>query len=187
MSLTLPFLLTFLALSQAQPLSDEPPPPSSTVCIVGAGIGGSSVAHFLRKYSPQSTPATNIRVFERNGVVGGRIATVTLAGETFEAGASILHPKNLHTVDYVKILNLKVKEPGSDSLSLGIWNGKEFVFKTATLSSDVPLINKLLKLPFVETLLSLFNSSRLFLRYGFSLFKMQNFVQVFQLFDRYTC
>ncbi|KAK8465701.1 hypothetical protein PHAVU_009G154600 [Phaseolus vulgaris] len=177
MSLTLPFLLTFLALSQAHPLSDEPPPPSSTVCIVGAGIGGSSVAHFLREYSPESTPATDIRVFERNGVVGGRIATVTVAGETFEAGASILHPKNLHTVDYVKILNLKVKEPGSDDLSLGIWNGKTFVFKTTTLSSNVPVINKLLKLPFVETLLSLFNSSRIFLRYGFSLFKMQNFVE----------
>jgi len=186
MSLTLPFLLTFLALSQAQPLSDDPPPPSSTVCIIGAGIGGSSVAHFLRKYSPESTPATDIRVFERNGVVGGRIATVTVAGETFEAGASILHPKNLHTVDYVKILNLKANEPDSDSLSLGIWNGKKFVFKTVTLSTNVPLINKLLELPFVDTLLSLFNSARIFLRYGFSLFKMQNFVEVFQLFNRYT-
>ncbi|XP_047181525.1 farnesylcysteine lyase [Vigna umbellata] len=177
MSLTLPFLLTFLALSQAQPLSDDPPQPSTTVCIVGAGIGGSSVAHFLRKYSPESTPATDIRVFERNGVVGGRIATVTVAGETFEAGASILHPKNLHTVDYVKILNLKINEPDSDPLSLGIWNGKKFVFKTVTLSSNVPLINKLLELPFVDTLLSLFNSARMFLRYGFSLFKMQNFVE----------
>ncbi|XP_020234951.1 farnesylcysteine lyase [Cajanus cajan] len=177
MSAILPFLLTFLALSQAQPYSDDPPPPSSTVCIVGAGIGGSSVAHFLRKYSPDSSRATKIRVFERNGVVGGRIATVTVAGETFEAGASILHPKNLHAVDYTKILNLKVKEPGSDSLSLGIWNGNDFVFKTIKLSCNVPLIDKLLKLPITNTLVSLVNSALMFVRYGFSLLKMQNFVE----------
>lgn len=183
MSLKLPFLLTlFLALSQAQPHSDDPPPPpSSNVCVIGAGIGGSSVAHFLRKYSPSSTPSTKIRVFERNGRVGGRIATVTVAGETFEAGASILHPKNLHTVDYVKILKLKVKEPtaSEDSLSLGIWDGNKFVFKTVSpLSSTVPLIDKLLKLPFVNTLVSFVNSALMFVRYGFSLFKMQNFVEI---------
>ncbi|RDX61031.1 Farnesylcysteine lyase, partial [Mucuna pruriens] len=177
MSVTLSFLLTFLALSQAQPHSDDPPPPSSTVCIVGAGIGGSSVAHFLRLYSPDSTPAANIRVFERNGVVGGRIATVTVAGETFEAGASILHPKNLHTVEFRKILNLKVKEPRSDSFSLGIWDGNKFVFKTVKLSCDVPVLDKLLKLPFVNSLVSLVNSAFMFVRYGFSLFKMQNFVE----------
>ncbi|KAJ1401233.1 Prenylcysteine lyase [Sesbania bispinosa] len=40
---------------------------------------------FLRKYSPDLSPGTKIRVFERNSVVGGRIATVTVAGETFES------------------------------------------------------------------------------------------------------
>ncbi|XP_027334694.1 farnesylcysteine lyase isoform X2 [Abrus precatorius] len=172
------FLLTFLALARAQQSSDDPPPHTATVCIVGAGIGGSSVAHFLRKYSPDSTPATKIRVFERNGVVGGRIGTVTVAGETFEAGASILHPKNLYAVDYVKLLNLKVKLPRSESLSFGIWNGNKFVFKTVKISCNLPIIDELLKPPFVNTLVSLVNSVFMFVRYGFSLLKMQNFVEV---------
>ncbi|XP_045823802.1 farnesylcysteine lyase isoform X1 [Trifolium pratense] len=173
--LLLPLFFTFLNLSQSQPHSDAPP--SSTVCIIGAGIGGSSVAHFIRKYSPDITPTTKIQVFERNSIVGGRIATVTIAGETFEAGASILHPKNLHAVTYTKLLNLKVKEPGSDSLSLGIWDGNKFVFKTIEISSNIALIDKLLKLPFIENLVSLVNSGLMFVRYGFSLFKMQNFVK----------
>ncbi|XP_061356209.1 farnesylcysteine lyase [Gastrolobium bilobum] len=177
MSVILPFLLTLLALSQAQLHSDDPTPPSSTVCIVGAGIGGSSVAHFLRKYSPESTPAIKVRVFDRNSIVGGRIATVTIANETFEAGASILHPKNLHAVDYRKLLNLKVKQSPSDSLSLGIWDGNKFVFKTVKISCNIPLIDELLKLPFIENLVSLVNSGLMFVRYGFSLLKMQNFVQ----------
>lgn len=174
----LPLLLTFLALSQAQPHSGAPPPPPSTVCIIGAGIGGSSVAHFLRKYSPGLTPAPKIQVFERNSIVGGRIATVTVAGETFEAGASILHPKNLHAVEYTKILNLKAKQPSSESLSLGIWDGNKFVFKTVKIDSNLPLIDKLLKIPFIQNLVSLVNSGLVFLRYGFSLLKMQSFVEV---------
>ncbi|KAL5075162.1 hypothetical protein RYX36_014146 [Vicia faba] len=176
-TLLLPLLLTFLIFSQAHQLSDEPPP-SSTVCIIGAGIGGSSVAHFIRKYSPELTPTTKIHVFERNSIVGGRTATVTIAGETFEAGASILHPKNLHAVNYTKLLNLKAKEPSSGSFSLGIWDGDKFVFKTVEISSNLPLIEKLLKLAFVENLVSLVNSGLMFVRYGFSLFKMQNFVQI---------
>ena len=181
----LPLLFTFLVLSQAQPPSDAPSPPSPTVCIVGAGIGGSSVAHFLRKYSPDSTPAAKILVFERRRAVGGRMAIVTVAGETFEAGASILHPKNLHAVNYTKLLNLKVKPPSSESSSIGIWNGKRFVFKTVKIGSDIPLIDKLLKLPFIDyvvsNLVSFVNSVLLFFRYGFSLLKMQNFVEVFVL------
>ncbi|MED6123005.1 hypothetical protein PIB30_045273 [Stylosanthes scabra] len=182
----LPLFFTFLLLSQAQPPSDapspSPSPPSSTVCIIGAGIGGSSVAHFLRKYSPHSSdfPA-KILVFERRTTVGGRMATVTIAGETFEAGASILHPKNLHAVNYTKLLDLKVKPPSSESNSIGIWNGERFVFKTVKIGSDIPLVNQLLKLPLIDyvvsNLVSLVNSVLLLFRYGFSLLKMQSFVE----------
>ncbi|KAI4317379.1 hypothetical protein L6164_025251 [Bauhinia variegata] len=157
-------VLTLLALSQAQHALSS----SSTVCIIGSGIGGSSVAHFLRQYLPESVPPPNIRMFERNGVVGGRIATVTVAGETFEAGASILHPKNFHAVNYTKLLNLKAKT-SSDSFSMGIWDGKTFIFKTLQISC---------KLPFIDKILSLVNSVYMFLRYGLSLLKMQNFVEL---------
>ncbi|KAE9587349.1 hypothetical protein Lal_00004634 [Lupinus albus] len=180
-TLILLFFFTFLPISQPQPQSPSDVP-STTVCIIGAGSGGSSVSHFLRKYSPHSTPFTKILIFERNPVVGGRMATVTIAGDTFEAGASILHPKNLHAVNYTKLLNLKVKPPSLESNSLGIWDGNKFIFKTFKISSyDIALIDRFLKLPFIDYLVSyivsLYNSVLLFVRYGFSLLKMQNFVE----------
>ncbi|KAI3451645.1 hypothetical protein Pfo_008310 [Paulownia fortunei] len=143
---------------------------SHTVCIVGSGIGGASVAHFLRQYSDPQTIG-EITIFERNGVVGGRMATVTIAGETFEAGGSILHPKNYHVLNYTKYLNLQVKNPkhADDSLSLGIWDGHKFVYKTLNSNS---------KLPIVQRIVSIANSIMMLLRYGvFSLFRMSSFVE----------
>ncbi|GFP92827.1 farnesylcysteine lyase [Phtheirospermum japonicum] len=142
-----------------------------SVCIIGSGIGGASVAHFLRRYSEPQTIG-QITIFERNGVVGGRMATVTIAGDTFEAGGSILHPKNYHALNYTKYLNLKVKAPkhADDSLSLGIWDGHKFVYKTLRSNS---------KLPIVQRLVSIANSIKMLLRYGaFSLFRMSSFVEV---------
>ncbi|MBA0743472.1 hypothetical protein Gogos_006144 [Gossypium gossypioides] len=168
-------ILLFLCL---QPLifslsTDASPPP--TVCIVGSGIGGSSVAHFLRHYfhpSPSQPRPPNIKIFERSYVVGGRMATVSIGGETFEAGASILHPKNYHALNYSNLLGLKVKPPPAseddDSMSLGIWDGKKFVFKTLQVDSKFPLVQKIV---------FYVNSFRIFFRYGFSLLKMGSFVE----------
>lgn len=98
------------------------------------------------------------------------MATVTIAGNTFEAGASILHPKNYHAVNFTKMLNLKVKSDESDeSISLGIWNGSEFVFKTIEVNS---------RFSWFRSIVGLVNSVRVFVRYGFSLFKMNRFVEV---------
>ncbi|XP_051126941.1 farnesylcysteine lyase isoform X3 [Andrographis paniculata] len=161
-----PLLLLYLLLSSnsanAQPHS---------ICIIGSGIGGSSLAHFLRRYSDRQTIG-RIRIFERNGVVGGRMATVTIGGETFESGASILHPKNYHAANYTKYLGLKVKtsDLDDDSLSLGIWNGDKFVYKTLSSNTRLP--------PLFQRLLSFVNSIVMLFRYGaFSLLRMNSFVE----------
>ncbi|XP_008227553.1 PREDICTED: farnesylcysteine lyase [Prunus mume] len=140
-----------------------------SICIVGSGIGGSSVAHFLRRYSPPNLDFT-IRIFERNGVVGGRMATVNVSGQTFEAGASILHPRNLHALNYTKLLNLTISTPSDSESSSGfaIWDGHKFVFKTLSFKS---------KLPFAQKIVSLANSLIMLLRYGFSLVRMERFVE----------
>lgn len=98
------------------------------------------------------------------------MATVTISGQTFEAGASILHPKNYHTVNFTKLLNLKPKDPPSseDSTAFGIWDGSEFVFKTISVSSTVP---------FVQKIVSLANSVLMVLRYGLSLLRMESFTE----------
>lgn len=95
------------------------------------------------------------------------MATVTISGNTFEAGASILHPKNYHALNFTKLLNLTINEPSSDS-SFGIWDGKKFIFKT---------INSKWKLPFVQKIVEVVNSIRMLVRYGLSLFRMSSFVE----------
>ncbi len=61
------------------------------VAVVGAGIGG-AIASALHQLSDDEVPI-NVTVFEL-GVVGGRVATVDMAGYTYEVGGSIIHPRN---------------------------------------------------------------------------------------------
>lgn len=97
------------------------------------------------------------------------MARVSIGGEYFEAGASIIHPKNLHAVNFTRLLGLRPNKPEEDdSLSLGIWDGSEFVFKTLESDSESALYRKIV---------SLFNSVRMFARYGFSLFRMEKYVK----------
>ncbi|KAL7615765.1 hypothetical protein Lser_V15G02978 [Lactuca serriola] len=161
-------ILSILSLTTPSSSSDQPPRSPTDVCIIGTGIAGSSVAHFLRQYS---SSISQIRMFERHPIVGGRMATVTIGGETFEAGASILHPKNYHALNFTHSLNLKVKGPSASdsSFSLGIWDGQKFLFKTIDSKS---------KSSVVQYFVSLANSLRMFVRYGVSLLKMTNFVEV---------
>ncbi|XP_030440521.1 farnesylcysteine lyase-like [Syzygium oleosum] len=165
----------FILLLSLPTITPSSSPSSLWVCIVGSGIGGSSVAHFLREYSSPSA-SISIRVFERHGVVGGRMARVNVGGDSFEAGGSILHPKNYHALNYTKLIGLKMRWPNATSASdgrdddgdFGIWDGKSFVFKTWRVNS---------KLPFVDKIVSFANTAILFWRYGFSLIRMDNFVQ----------
>uniref|UniRef100_A0A7N0TW26 Prenylcysteine lyase domain-containing protein n=1 Tax=Kalanchoe fedtschenkoi TaxID=63787 RepID=A0A7N0TW26_KALFE len=143
---------------------------SLDVCIIGSGIGGASVAHFLRHYS---TIPLSIKLFERNAVVGGRMATVTIAGDTFEAGASILHPKNYYALNFTNSLQLSINQPSSsqdDDLasSFGIWDGHKFLFKTIKSGS---------KSWIMQRIIAYANTAIVFFRYGFSLLRMDAFVE----------
>lgn len=68
--------------------------------MVGAGIGGSATAHFLRQHFG---PEVQVDVFEK-GEVGGRLATVTVNHHDYESGGSIIHSLNLHMQEFVKQL-----------------------------------------------------------------------------------
>lgn len=159
------------------------------VCVVGSGIGGSSVAHFLRQYTCAQSAAIPcvdaIRIFERRGKVGGRMATVTIGGDTFEAGASIIHPKNLHALGFARLLHLNTKadddsgvDPNSNVSSssswFGIWDGSRFIFQTLTppSSSSSAMYRKMY--PLLDSLVLLW-------RYGLSLLRMNRFVKVISL------
>ena len=60
-----------------------------SLAIIGAGIGGTSSAHFLRK----KFGSCNITIYE-SGHIGGRLATTVMAGKEYEVGGSIIHSAN---------------------------------------------------------------------------------------------
>ncbi|GAV88441.1 LOW QUALITY PROTEIN: Prenylcys_lyase domain-containing protein/NAD_binding_8 domain-containing protein, partial [Cephalotus follicularis] len=160
-------IVSLLILSQAQEFSPSPTESKPTVCVIGSGIGSSSLAHFLRHYyNPEEAKRPRIQMFERNGVVGVRMATVNVVKESFEVGASILHPKNHHALN-LQLKNLSWSK-SKDSLSFGIWNGKKFILKTFNVNSENSLLQKMV---------SLANSLLIFVHYGFSILKIEDFVK----------
>ena len=66
--------------------------------IIGAGIGGTSAAHFIRQ---KFGPTCEISIFEP-GHVGGRLETTIMAGKEYEVGGSIIHSDNKLMVELVK-------------------------------------------------------------------------------------
>lgn len=104
------------------------------------------------------------------------MSTVTIAGHTFEAGGSILHPKNYYALNFSEMLGRGDRRPGSERIKdgdqgFGVWDGERFLLRTWTVDS-------IGKFPFAEKVVSLLNDAMLFFRYGFSLFKMKTFVEV---------
>lgn len=75
---------------------------SLLTAIVGAGIGGTSSAYYLRKKFGKDV---KIDVFEREEV-GGRLATLKVEGHDYESGGSVIHPLNLHMKRFVKELGM---------------------------------------------------------------------------------
>ena len=68
--------------------------------VVGAGIGGSATAYYLRK---EFGAGVKIDVFEP-GEVGGRLATVKIGDYEYETGGSVIHPLNLHMKEFIERL-----------------------------------------------------------------------------------
>lgn len=68
-----------------------------SVAVVGAGIGGTAAAYFLRQ---EFGASVKIDIFEP-GTVGGRLATENIAGGEYETGGAIIHPLNLHMKHFV--------------------------------------------------------------------------------------
>jgi prenylcysteine oxidase/farnesylcysteine lyase len=163
----LPLFLSLLALLPVLPLPHASG--DADICIVGGGISGASTAFFLTNYTT-SLAGAQLRVFERRHKAGGRLGTVTLAGDSFEAGGSIIHPRNLHARRFADLLGLAAKVGGDDDW-LGIWDGKSFIFQTLR---PPPTGSSWWR----RKLHSLLNSLLLLRRYGLSLLKMDKFVQV---------
>lgn len=147
-------LLLLLAWGHAQP--------PQHIAIIGAGIGGSASAYYLRQLLGE---AVTITVFESSDVrVGGRVEHVlftnTTSGATvpLEIGASILYSGNKHLMDVIAALGLHAGPPVFSGGTTGIYDGHRLVFH----SSPWNLVTAL----------------RVFWRYGFwSMLKLRRLVR----------
>ncbi|KAL6257655.1 hypothetical protein P5V15_011233 [Pogonomyrmex californicus] len=142
-------LLVLEALILQLGISVEKPAPH--VAIIGGGIGGASTLHFL---SELLNGNLEIDLYEAK-TVGGRLATITIDGDEFEAGGSVIHPKNMYMQRFVKLLGLE--HNFFDDQKYGIWNGDEFVF--------------------TESNWSVISLLKLFYRYGFQPYKLNRYVE----------
>ncbi|XP_051903028.1 prenylcysteine oxidase-like [Hippocampus zosterae] len=145
-----PLLAALAALATAAAAQEDGAPPSR-IAVVGAGIGGSATARFLRQHFG---PDVQLDVYEK-GEVGGRLATVTVNRNRYESGASIIHALNLHMHDFVKQLGLKQRRSVA---------GKTAVFDGASVVAE-------------ETDWYLLDLLRLWWRYGSSFIRLQMWLE----------
>ncbi|KAG7322900.1 hypothetical protein KOW79_014246 [Hemibagrus wyckioides] len=125
--------------------------PPKKIAIVGAGIGGTAAAYFLRQ---EFGPGVKIDVYEAD-TVGGRLATENIEGRDYETGGSIIHPLNLHMKHFVDRLGLSVRADVPSKMA--IFDGKELMFE----ESDWFIVNFL----------------RMLWRYGFNALRMHMWVE----------
>lgn len=135
------------SLASAPDVKDQP----KRIAVVGAGIGGTSAAFFLRQ---EFGPIVKIDVFEP-GFVGGRLATEKIGEYEYETGGSVIHPLNLHMKHFIDMLGISQRQDVPSKMA--IFDGKELTFE----ESDWFIVNFL----------------RLVWRYGFNFLRMQMWVE----------
>ncbi|XP_059099551.1 prenylcysteine oxidase 1-like [Tigriopus californicus] len=129
------------------------------VAIIGGGIGGTSCAHALRQGLGSNLSLT---LFEM-GEVGGRLATIEMAGHEYESGGSIIHSQNREMATFVKTLGLKATKKAG---RLDHWSMSTF-----------SLFNERQEVLFQLTEWTYFQNIQMILRYGLlSLYKMSAFI-----------
>ncbi|KAI1301761.1 Prenylcysteine oxidase [Halotydeus destructor] len=131
------------------------------VAIIGGGVGGSATAYFINRLIGDSV---EIDLYEKSERIGGRVYALPFQQNKYEAGGSILHPRNIYATALMEKFGLKKSHGCSESGLAGIYNGKDFVFEESRYNS--------------------INIVKLLWRYGLSLPRMQSLVKrMLDLFD----
>ena len=121
------------------------------IAIIGAGIGGSSLAYYLG-----NTKEHEITVFEGREEVGGRIRNVKIDDKIVETGAGFFHSVNKNIISLADELHIEKTQLVSDTL--GLYNGEKMLYQTP-------------KSDFLSTVKLLF-------RFGFNLLKLKGGVNL---------
>lgn len=137
------------------------------VAIIGAGAAGSSTAYHLQQYAFKNTVPLAITIFETTSLIGGRTTTINALDDPHypaELGASIFAGVNHILVDAAKEFDLTTVDPDAhrpktSKYELGIWDGREFVYKST--NDDLGWMDK----------------AKLFWRYGLAPIKTQRLMK----------
>ncbi|GAU95896.1 hypothetical protein RvY_07430-2 [Ramazzottius varieornatus] len=146
------------------------PQDAKRIGIIGGGIGGCASSLFLRDALRNDA---YIVVYEAENI-SGRVRSVKLKGNEYEAGGSIFHEKNELCQRLVKRFGLKTLKDEDDNNNQGT------------------LINYGSKVLFRSSDWSVFNAMKAFYRYGFSPLKLKpwvddyitKFARIYDLFGR---
>ncbi|XP_076451086.1 prenylcysteine oxidase 1-like [Babylonia areolata] len=129
--------------------------------IVGAGIGGTSAAYFLRQAFGDKL---QVDIFEGERV-GGRLAVINIDGQEYEAGGSIIHPRNQYMVNFTQSFGLSPKDQGEGG-TLGLYNSQEGLYLQTSKWTPVTL-------------------AKMFWRYGWDMKRIQDWVaDMFSSFNK---
>ncbi|CAE7681273.1 Fructose-bisphosphate aldolase 1, chloroplastic [Symbiodinium microadriaticum] len=101
------------------------------VAILGAGMGGSALALWLRDLLGDQV---DIALFT-NGSIGGRCQALELDGQRYEAGASIISEVNVLFKALMGRFALKKRELSKCNMPLAVFNGTRFLFSTASTAA----------------------------------------------------
>lgn len=156
-------MLSLTTTSWAQLLHDTATKPAAKIAVIGGGIGGTAAAYFLHDLFGDEVL---IDVYEPDRV-GGRLATLSVAGQEYETGGSVIHPANQYMKNFASQFGLSHTTTCSESV--GLFNGEDYVFT----SSNIGLVD------FVK----------LFMRYGWDVYRLQkvpaaviqDFVKIYKL------
>ena len=105
------------------------------VAVIGGGIGGTALAHWLRELYGDDLDLTVIC----DGPIGGRCQSVRVGDKEYEGGAAIISELNMYLRSFLQKLHLKEKFFAGLSVPLGIYDGARFVVREADPEREAPL------------------------------------------------
>ena len=97
------------------------------IAVIGGGVGGTALAHWLRELYGDDLELTIIS----DGPIGGRCQSVCVEGRRYEGGAAIISELNEYLRSFLKKLRLKEKYFASVNVPLGIYDGRDFLVREA--------------------------------------------------------
>lgn len=102
------------------------------VAVIGSGIGGALVTHYLSNYN------VTITVYEQHAFVGGRVHEEYFGGLMVETGGAAIHSSNKYMLEIIPRLGLtysnevEVYSSSRNSIPLGIWDGTFFRIRASS-------------------------------------------------------